>query len=84
MVAKKHYRRGIVLFNLPENEGLWIEEPAFDENVLKGREKVHSFEDREARRNRVGQTFAESKKFIEIIKRPPETPGKPFLVPRRA
>lgn len=84
MIAKKHCRWGVVLFNLPKNEGLWIKGPAFDEKVLKGREKVNSFEVREARRNRVGQAFAESKEFIEIIKRPPETLGKPFLVPRRA
>ncbi len=84
MVARKRCRWGVVLFNLPKSEGLWIEGPAFDEKVLRDREKVNSSVVREARRNRVGQAFSESNEFIEIIQHPPKTPGKPYLVPRRA
>lgn len=84
MVAKKRCRWGVVLFDFPKNEGLWIEGPVFDEKVLRGREKVNSSVVREARRNHAGQAFTESKEFVEIIKHPPKTPGKPYLVPKRA
>ena len=84
MIAGKRCRWGVVLFNLPKNEGLWIEGSAFDEKVLKGREKVNSSVVREARRNHVEHAFSESKEFIEIIRHPPKKPGKPYLVPKRA
>lgn len=84
MIAKKRWGWGVVLFNLPKSESLWIEGPTFDEKILKGREKVNSSEVRDARRNRVAQGFSESNEFIEIIKRPPPaTPRKTFLVPKR-
>jgi hypothetical protein len=84
MVTRKHCKWGVVLFNLPKNEGLWIEGSAFDEKVLTGREKVNSSVVREARRNHVGHVFSESKEFIEIIRHPPKTPGKPYLVPQES
>lgn len=84
MVARKHCKWGVVLFNIPKSEGLRIEGSAFDEKVLTGREKVNSSVVREARRNHVGHVFSESKEFIEIIRHPPKTPGKPYLVPKRA
>jgi hypothetical protein len=85
MVARQGCRWGVVLFNLPKREGLWIEGPAFDDKVLKGREreKVNSSVVREARRNRVGYAFSESNEFIAFIKNPPKHPKKPFLVPKR-
>ena len=82
MVARKGCRWGVVLFNLPKRDGLWIEGPAFDEKVLKDREKVNSSVVREARRSRVGYVFSESSEFISLIRNPPKTPGKPFLIPK--
>lgn len=82
MVARKRCRWGVALFNLPKSEGLWIEGPAFDERVLKGREKVNSSAVREAKRSRIGYTFTESNEFIGLIKTPPKTPRKHFLIPR--
>lgn len=80
MVTRKGCRWGVVLFNLPKGEGLWIEGPDFDERVLKGRKKVNSSEVYQAQRARVANTFSTSKDFIELIKNPPKKPGDIYRI----
>jgi hypothetical protein len=82
MVARKRCRWGVALFNLPKRECLWIEGSDFDENVLKGREKVHSSEVHQAQRARIANAFSESREFIELIKNPPKKPGDSYLIRR--
>lgn len=80
MVARERCRWGVVLFNLPKREGLWIEGHEFDRSVLKGREKVTSSEVRQAQKIRIANAFSESREFIELIRNPPKKPGDSYLI----
>jgi hypothetical protein len=67
-VTERGCKWGVVLFELPSKEGLWIEGPDFNDKVLKGREKVNSSDVRQARRDGIAQSFFKSSEFIELVK----------------
>lgn len=73
---------GVVLFFLPDHEGVWIEGTEFDKTVLKGREKINSNAVKEARRRKLAHPFYEAAEFLRIVTTPASLPPKPFLVRR--
>jgi hypothetical protein len=80
LVARERCKWGVVLFDLPKKEGLWIDGPEFDASILKGREKVNSSEVRQAKKMRIANAFSESSEFIEFIRNPPKKPGDSYLI----
>lgn len=83
MVARHGASWGVVFFDLPKGEGLWIEGKDFDESLLKGREKVSASLVRHGKKLGILHPFSEIEQFIELIRNPPRKPGKPFLISRK-
>jgi hypothetical protein len=73
-------RWGVVLFVLPEKRGLWIEGNDYDAYVLRGGEKVHSFEVERAEKLGKAQPFYDSKEFFELISKGPKLRARTMLV----
>ncbi len=73
-------RWGVVLFFLPGNRGLWIEGNDYDAYVLRGGEKVHSFEVERAEELGKAQPFYGGKEFLELISKGPKLRAKTMLV----
>lgn len=79
-VTERGYRWGVVLFDLPQDEGLWIEGADFIDKVLKKNKKVNSSVVRQAKKARIAQPFSKNSKFIELVKCPPKNLGESYLI----
>ncbi|MDR4468293.1 MAG: hypothetical protein MRJ68_08340, partial [Nitrospira sp.] len=68
---------GVVLFDLPKREGIWILGKDLDEQVLSGRQKINAIEVKVAIANGVAKTFESTRDFLALLGVPPKRPEKP-------